>query len=256
MPAGSTDRDRRVFAAAALTAQRTGVAVLTHCEGGKGGVEQVEVLAGHGVDPGRVVLSHTDKVGDLGYHRALLDTGANVVYDQGIRTPDGTERLVLAAAEAGRVDQVLLGTDGARRSLWRILGGSPGLAALRTDLGARLAAAARPRRQPGVGGEPGPDPRPYAGGCPVTGRLAGRSCLVTGATGMAADAARRFAAEGAAVVVLDRDEANCVDLGLPYVVADLADEAGHRGGLRQRTRAAAAARRDVRGRRGQRSPVR
>ena len=141
---GLSDRDRRVFAAAALTARRTGVAVLTHCEGGNGGVEQVEVLAGHGVDPGRVVLSHTDKVGDLGYHRALLDTGANVVYDQGIRTPDGTERLVLAAAEAGRVDQVLLGTDGARRSLWRVLGGSPGLAALRTDLGARLAAVLGP----------------------------------------------------------------------------------------------------------------
>ncbi len=141
---GLSDRDRRVFAAAAMTARRTGVAVLTHCEAGAGGVEQVEVLAGHGVDPGRVVLSHTDKVDDLGYHRALLASGACVVYDQGIRTPDGTERLVLAAVEAGHVDQVLLGTDGARRSLWRALGGRPGLAALRTDLGARLAAALGP----------------------------------------------------------------------------------------------------------------
>jgi 5-phospho-D-xylono-1,4-lactonase len=141
---GLSGRDRRLFAAAALTARRTGVAVLTHCEGGQGGVEQVEVLAQHGVDPGRVVLSHTDKVADLGYHRAILATGANVVYDQGIRTPDGTERLVLAAVEAGHADQVLLGTDGARRSLWQVLGGRPGLAALRTELGARLAAALGP----------------------------------------------------------------------------------------------------------------
>lgn len=141
---GLSERDRRVFAAAALTAGRTGVPVLTHCEGGEGGVEQVEVLAGHGVEPGRIVLSHTDKVADLGYHRALLATGACVVYDQGIRTPDGTERLVRAAVEAGHADQVLLGTDGARRSLWRVLGGRPGLAALRTDLGARLAAALGP----------------------------------------------------------------------------------------------------------------
>ena len=58
----------------------------------------------------------------------------------------------------------------------------------------------------------------------MTGRLAGRTCLVTGATGMAADAARRFAAEGAEVVVLDRDAGHCEDLGLPYVIADLADE--------------------------------
>jgi phosphotriesterase-related protein len=141
---GLSHRDRRLFAAAALTARRTGVAVLTHCEGGQGGVEQVEVLTGHGVGPGRVVLSHTDKVPDLGYHRALLATGANVVYDQGIRTPDDTERLVRAAVEAGYGDQVLLGTDGARRSLWRVLGGRPGLAALRTDLGTRLAAALGP----------------------------------------------------------------------------------------------------------------
>lgn len=141
---GLSDRDRRLFAAAALTARRTGVAVLTHCEAGQGGVEQVEVLAGHGVDPGRVVLSHTDKVADLGYHRALFATGASVVYDQGIRDPEATERLVLAAVEAEHADQVLLGTDGARRSLWRVLGGSPGLAALRTDLGARLAATLGP----------------------------------------------------------------------------------------------------------------
>lgn len=59
----------------------------------------------------------------------------------------------------------------------------------------------------------------------MTGRLAGRTCLVTGATGMAADAARRFAAEGAAVVVIDRDARHCAEVGLPYVVADLTDEA-------------------------------
>jgi phosphotriesterase-related protein len=41
--------------------------------------------------------------------------------------------------EDGHKDQLLLGTDGARRSLWSVLGGAPGLAALATDLGARLA---------------------------------------------------------------------------------------------------------------------
>jgi phosphotriesterase-related protein len=30
--------------------------------------------------------------------------------------------------EAGFIDQIMLGTDGARRSLWSSLGGSPGLA--------------------------------------------------------------------------------------------------------------------------------
>jgi NAD(P)-dependent dehydrogenase (short-subunit alcohol dehydrogenase family) len=56
-------------------------------------------------------------------------------------------------------------------------------------------------------------------------RLQGKVCVVTGATGMAGDAARRFAEEGAAVWVIDRDGDRCQSLGLPYAVADLRDEA-------------------------------
>jgi phosphotriesterase-related protein len=41
---------------------------------------------------------------------------------------------------SARDRRVLLGTDGARRSLWTTLGGAPGLAALATGLGRRLAA--------------------------------------------------------------------------------------------------------------------
>lgn len=44
------------------------------------------------------------------------------------------------------------------------------------------------------------------------GRLAGKVCLVTGATGMAAAAARRFAAEGAAVFVVSLVEDDCQSL--------------------------------------------
>ena len=40
-----------------------------------------------------MILSHTDKVVDRGYHRELLSSGAYVVYDQGIH-PEETARLV------------------------------------------------------------------------------------------------------------------------------------------------------------------
>ena len=56
-------------------------------------------------------------------------------------------------------------------------------------------------------------------------RLAGKVCVVTGATGMAADAARRFAEEGAQVWVVASDRDQCEALGLPFAVADLRDEA-------------------------------
>ena len=134
--------ERRAFAAAAATVRRTGVPLLTHCEEGRGAPAQVELLRELGVPLGRVVLSHTDKVRDLGYHRDLLQSGVNVEYDQALRQepdePRGTAWLLTEALAAGHGAQVLLGTDGARRSLWRSLGGSPGLDWLLTGFAAVL----------------------------------------------------------------------------------------------------------------------
>lgn len=68
----------------------------------------------------------------------------------------------------------------------------------------------------------------------MTGRLAGRVCLVTGATGIAAAGARRFAAEGAAVFVVSLDPGECEALAAEvtaaggrsgWAQADLRDEA-------------------------------
>jgi predicted metal-dependent phosphotriesterase family hydrolase len=136
---GPSPRDRRVFEAAALAVTRTGAPLLTHCEAGTGGLAQLKLLAELNVPAERVVLSHTDKVVDRGYHRELLAAGAWLVYDQGLRDPEGTARLVRWMVEDGHGGRLLLGTDGARRSLWSVLGGAPGLAALRTGLGRRLA---------------------------------------------------------------------------------------------------------------------
>lgn len=127
-----TDRDRRLFAAAAITTKTTGVPILTHTEAGLGGIAQIEELVGLGISSHRIALSHTDKVSDRGYHRAMLETGVYLCYDQGLREAEQTFRLVDAMLEAGFADQLLLGTDGARRSLWKTLGGEPGLASLIT----------------------------------------------------------------------------------------------------------------------------
>lgn len=125
-----TDRDRRLFAAAAITTKMTGAPILTHTEGGVGGLVQIEELLGFGVPPDRIALSHTDKVTDVGYHQAMLETGVHLCYDQGLREPEQTFALLEAMLGAGFADRLLLGTDGARRSLWKTLGGEPGLASL------------------------------------------------------------------------------------------------------------------------------
>ena len=131
-----TDRDVRVFEAAALTHSETGVPILTHCEGGVGAMAQVELFDQLGVPLDRVVISHTDKVNDLAYHRDLLETGVYLEYDQALRqgetATEGTGRIVAAVVGEGYVDRLMLATDGARRSLWGVYGGGPGLSWLAT----------------------------------------------------------------------------------------------------------------------------
>lgn len=137
-----TDHEQRLFEAAALVHARTRVPILTHCEEGGGGMIQIETLLGLGVPLEKVVLSHTDKVSDTAYHHDLLATGVNLVYDQALRgyqdSSPPTAALVAAMWEAGFGSQLLLGTDGARRSLWTALGGEPGLAWLRTGFASGL----------------------------------------------------------------------------------------------------------------------
>jgi len=130
------DAERTLFEAAAETHRSTGAPILTHCEQGRGALAQVEMLVALGVAPDRIVLSHTDKQPDLGYHRELLSSGVNLEYDQALRRPPeepkGTAWLLAQMLAEGFADRLMLGTDGARRSLWTALGGKPGLAWLAT----------------------------------------------------------------------------------------------------------------------------
>ena len=125
-----TDRERRVFEAAAIAHSHTGCPILTHCTDGLGAIEQVTVLAELGVQSRHVTLSHTDKVADRGYHREILATGASVEYDQGFRwkagVDNGTLTLLAWMIEDGFDDEVMLGMDAARQGYWTAYGGSPG----------------------------------------------------------------------------------------------------------------------------------
>jgi phosphotriesterase-related protein len=127
---GPSDRDRRVFEAAAAAHGRTGAPILTHCEGGTGALEQVRLLADHHVAPGHVALSHVDKIVDRGYHRELASSGAFLEYDQSFRWrdgPNGTLQLITWMIEDGFDDRIVVGMDAAKRGYYRVFGGRPGL---------------------------------------------------------------------------------------------------------------------------------
>lgn len=139
-------RDSRLIEAAALTHRTTGAPILTHCEHGRGGMQQIEAFGQHGVSPEHMLISHADKTEDLGYIRELAQTGAVVGIDQTLRQADRgvasiAVRAVATLSEAGLARHAAVGTDGARRTLWRTLGGSPGLAWLATAFPAVLRSA-------------------------------------------------------------------------------------------------------------------
>lgn len=144
---GPSPRDARIFRAAAAAHGRTGVPVHTHCEAGTGALEQVRLLVDAGVPPGRISLSHVDKIVDRGYHRELLSTGAFAVYDQAFRWGDrenGTIRLIEWAVADGTISQVMLGMDAARQGYYRSYGGTPGLSYLLTAFSDELEARGLP----------------------------------------------------------------------------------------------------------------
>jgi predicted metal-dependent phosphotriesterase family hydrolase len=126
-----SQREKRLFEAAAIAHKATGVPILTHCEHGTGALEQLELLQDLKVPLSSVILSHTDKETDLVYHREILNSGVFVEYDQSLRQADASSspsaKLVLQMFEEGFGDQIMFGTDGARTSLWKAYGGTPGL---------------------------------------------------------------------------------------------------------------------------------
>jgi len=136
-----TAREKRAFAAAAAAHRQTGCPILTHTEQGELGLEQVAMLADHGVDLRHVVLSHTDRRPEIAYHRELLASGVRLEYDSAFRWKPAQENptLELVVELAPEFpDQILLGMDAARRSYWNVYGGSPGLCFLMMEFKAVL----------------------------------------------------------------------------------------------------------------------
>src|SRR5580765_2657676 len=126
-----TSHERKILEAAVVAHRRTGAPILTHTEQGEGALEQVQAFRDLGANLGHVVLSHTDRKPDPGYHKEILASGVLLEYDSAFRWPAGernpTLDIVTAMVEAGFVGQIVLGMDAARRKYWRSYGGGRGL---------------------------------------------------------------------------------------------------------------------------------
>ncbi len=130
-----TLHQQKIFRAVVNAHRETGAPILTHTNYGNQALEQALLFEKLGADLRHVVLSHTDRNKDFGYHLELMHTGVSVEYDSAFRwkkdkenwTFKLLERLLLAYP-----DQITVGMDAARSSYWTSYGGKPGLSYLLT----------------------------------------------------------------------------------------------------------------------------
>ncbi|MFL5625017.1 MAG: phosphotriesterase [Ktedonobacteraceae bacterium] len=126
-----TPGEEKVLRAAALTHLTTRVPISTHTQNGTMGLEQLAILKSQGVNLSKVAIGHVDRKLEYDYHKAMLDTGAYLIYDQiskekYVPDRDRVAQLIRLAAE-GYGDQIMLAGDFGRASYWTSNGGGPGL---------------------------------------------------------------------------------------------------------------------------------
>lgn len=128
-----TPAERLAIRAAARGSIETGAPIFTHTEAGTMAEEQLDLLVGEGVSAERIAIGHVDRRLDFDAHRALMDRGATLIYDQISKekyTSDARRVETLARLiDAGYADRLMLSGDLARRSYLPGYGtgGGPGL---------------------------------------------------------------------------------------------------------------------------------
>jgi phosphotriesterase-related protein len=148
MQASLEDTPLHLLEAAVGAALASGLALAVHTERGQGVEEFLELFLELGLPPQRLVFCHLDKRPDAGLHRELAQAGVLLEYDTFYRPKYHPEenlwRLLEDLGQGDLHTQVALATDLADGSLWRRIGGGPGIARFAADIPERLRSLALP----------------------------------------------------------------------------------------------------------------
>ncbi|WP_276388900.1 phosphotriesterase family protein [Eudoraea chungangensis] len=125
-----TKHQEKIFNAVVNAHLETGAPILTHTNFGRQALEQALLFKKLGANVEHIVLSHVDRAKEVGYNRAVLDTGVKVEYDSAFRwkNPEPNYTLNLLKELLPEYHkQITMGMDMAKNSYWKSYGGSPGL---------------------------------------------------------------------------------------------------------------------------------
>ena len=122
-----TENEEKIFRAAAIAHEKTGVPISTHTTLGTMGLEQLTLLRSLGVNPARLIIGHLDLADDLDLIISVLDTGAYIEFDTigKVKYLPDEKRIafIKTCCERGYAKQLLLSVDITRRSHLKANGG-------------------------------------------------------------------------------------------------------------------------------------
>lgn len=126
-----TPSEHRSIRLCGTVARDFGLPMITHCDKGTMGLEQIKLLGEVGVSPERICLSHVDLALDVDYLKRICDTGAYISLDHVGRdlSSHDHERIDMLAEliRSGYGDHVCLAGDMGKKDYFRSYGGKPGL---------------------------------------------------------------------------------------------------------------------------------
>jgi 5-phospho-D-xylono-1,4-lactonase len=123
---GPGPHEQRVLAAAVAAHHATGAPIGTHTERATWALEQARHFVDGGVPPQQVLIGHCDFRPELAFLLELAATGVHIGLDQFAKakylSDEARVRLVAGLAAEGRLRQVILSGDLARKSYWPAYG--------------------------------------------------------------------------------------------------------------------------------------
>ncbi|WP_125980027.1 phosphotriesterase family protein [Loigolactobacillus iwatensis] len=137
-----TDSEKRVIDVEGNVQRDTHIPIVTHCDQGTMGLDQLAGLKAAGADLTHVCLSHVDLSEDVDYIKRICDTGASISFDhigRHLKNKDSLRiNMITNLVNSGYSDNICLAGDMGRKKYFISYGGEPGLKYILTDLKSEL----------------------------------------------------------------------------------------------------------------------